>query len=1226
MIELFIEGRKIDITDDIEINFNYETIDTDKLSSIKNSFSKTVSVPGTPNNNITFGHLFRSDKYIPSPTAAQTNICNDYDPHKKVNWLINKNGVLVNRGYCTLDNIVVKNERDVTYKLTLYGGIGEFFYSLSYNEDGSKKILTDMFWNWYPKTGLIGHSSATTPGTENDRILMKCSADIVSEAYHHLSPYNTYSGTTDFERDVVFLPCYSGQYEDFDSKKMLVSTFNQNYYQGVGVPDYMSTQTKNSLKKSFPDSIFDYSDDPDNPTEYVTLNSQLEQTGYRYGIASFSRELDPWEAGDLRINDLPVAIRLSKLMWTLSNPLNNGGYTVEWDEDILNSYHWLYSWISLGKLNKTSGDLTQVSFSPNPTYDGQLSTINVDIFTGEADSITDATSYDLSMDSQDVDKGRWTVSVNVKPTLMVKCANFEYWIDRTSGLISGSMHDYQGTFRYVWTTPVLVHKIYSGDTLLKTVADIFYFSTSPEMYGFGYNQRSNVSVNDIKQVLNGMINARFMGSGEYIDTFRYHNCKLENPTVTGDGWLNTITYECSNQKLSTTIDLNSDISDFRVEQSQGIMWTNLSNTTAITAGLYGYDDITFNGIRTESSGSHSPSGLPVSVEGPYGMIDGTKHTIWPYNNFSISPQQNYSSSWFNMNTDRENGVFSSTTTGFNIIQLDKQTLFANSESPMKYLSGFCKMMNYRIMCDNTTKTVHIMPMKKYYIDNVVDINDRVDHSRDINIKNIVTNYNMINFGLETTETYPTTVFDRNSREKFNTYRFDTGIRYNAQETNLLNDIVFKNSTDWQQSSPLYKTHPQYPRAWSLPTISWTLFDKDNLSVEDIKSKEFFTVGCPSTTQNLVATPDFLPKVSMFDKNDKYVDIPGTMLFLNGFVKNYDYSPTGEYDDTTLTPNSVNSSHYIKTDGTIGTTQYQDIYIYNLENRPANAIYKLTASYSSGYGSYAANYCDSSGTVIGREYAQSGANYVDVQLNIPPGTASIRCNFRKDDSAAKLKISVPMYSISPRVSLSNDMYEQYYLAGGRCYVYDFKYNDLFPGWGRYSNGQKGTASPWLLPMFSRDLYNFYSQDDSEWQSSTNKLASWNIVGQEGLDSTYNLSQTTFVSDPTRTYLVLDTDMDSVSANEYSIGQIPEDTISSRLWDTNWKDYMKDIYDRNTREVTMYVDLTGLGDANDIMRKLYSYEGHLFVIQKIENFRLADILHDKFTKVTLHKIKNKSTWVE
>ena len=264
MIELYIENKKIDITDDLEINFTYESIDPDKLSSIKNSFSKTVNIPGTASNNITFGHIFRYDKYI--PVSDLFKIDNYYDPHKKVNWFINKNGAVINRGYCTLDNILVKNERDITYQLTLYGGIGEFFYSLTYNEDGSPKTLYDMYWNWWPKVGLIGHGTQTTPTNENSKTLYKCSADIVASSYHNLNPLYTYEGTTEIEKDIVFVPCYTGLYEDFDSKHMLVSTFNQNQnYHSLSTP-YMTNETELKLKESFRDT---YTEDKEKIINYA---------------------------------------------------------------------------------------------------------------------------------------------------------------------------------------------------------------------------------------------------------------------------------------------------------------------------------------------------------------------------------------------------------------------------------------------------------------------------------------------------------------------------------------------------------------------------------------------------------------------------------------------------------------------------------------------------------------------------------------------------------------------------------------------------------------------------------------------------------------------------------------------------------------------------------------------------------------------------------------------
>ena len=52
MIELYIENKKIDITDDLEINFTYESIDPDKLSAIKNSFSNEIKFLNTDNESV----------------------------------------------------------------------------------------------------------------------------------------------------------------------------------------------------------------------------------------------------------------------------------------------------------------------------------------------------------------------------------------------------------------------------------------------------------------------------------------------------------------------------------------------------------------------------------------------------------------------------------------------------------------------------------------------------------------------------------------------------------------------------------------------------------------------------------------------------------------------------------------------------------------------------------------------------------------------------------------------------------------------------------------------------------------------------------------------------------------------------------------------------------------------------------------------------------------------
>lgn len=1217
MIELYIENKKIDLAEDLEINFTYESIDPDKLSSIKNSFSKTVNIPGTPNNNITFGHIFRSDKYI--PVNAPENIDSYYDPHKKVNWFINRNGILVNRGYCTLDNIVMKNKREITYQITLYGGIGEFFYALSYNEDGSPKTLYDMFWNWYPKTGLIGHGTATNPETESNRTLFKLSADIVASCWHRLNPLYTYEGTTEIDKDVTLVPCYTGLYEDFDSKHMLVSTFNQHYASGY----IMTEETMDSLLRAFPDSYTDYSDSSEG-TEYTTLGNTFSSTdAYKYGLVTFSRDLDPWEAGDLRVNELPVAVRLSKLMAVISNPDNNGGYNVVWDDDIKQSYHWLYGWVMLGKLNQENESFQTLTFTPSQQYDGQNSVIDVS-WNGNTGTATaqDVSSYFLDSNMSEigtVKAGKYNMYINVLPNLIVNCrGNFSGW-PGSDMFVSGSWksNGRPEFCRFLWTTSVLVHKIYDGNTLIKTIADVFYYTSDPDSLYFGLNDQG-ISVGDIKQVLSGRINQRFMNQGEFIDEYRYHDCKVSGVEVTTAGGNSTASISCDSQKIGTILTLPVDVTNLRVEQYQGLMWTKMgTGIQFVEAGRYGVDDILFSyGDIGWTTSTVAPVGFGTKKPDTYDVW-WTSEWPWPYPDSS----DHTVSLGFNMNEGKQNGLLSAKNSGFNILNLDKKTLFAGSESPMRYISGYCKMMNYRFLCDETSKTIYIKTLKNYYNGNVRSLDGRVDIGRDIGIKNITTKYKTINIGLKTPETYPVRLFDRISRDKFNTKKYDTGIKYNAGETSLLNDLVYENVIDWQQNSVYYNINPQLPRAYNVQSVSWTLFNQDSANTDEIKKKEIFTVGTPSSNTSLLATSDFLPKVSVFDKDNKYVDFGASMLFLNGFAKNYDYVDVPSSTKVEIQPDSTNPSHYVNGSGTVASTQYQDIYIYNVQ---PNTQYFVTASFGSSYGSYTVNYFNASGTRIGTEYPQASANLVDAPLTVPSGTATIRCNFRKADTNAKMKVIAPRYVISPRVCLSNDTYEQYYFNQSRCYIYDFKYNDNFTSWGCYSSDQKGSAASWVLPVFSRDLYNVYVQDISAWNAAAYKMASWNIVDQEGLDDMYSLRGTQFVYNPDYNYQKI-ANSSSFEQNEYSFSIVPdEDTDTDRIYDKNWKDYVNDLYDRNTRDVTAYVNLSGLGDANTVMRGIYSWDSHLWIITKLDNYRLADITSDRFTKVKLHKIANKSTW--
>lgn len=66
--EIFVEGRKLDVSADISSLLTFAIDDVKDFSTRSTTFSKTVILPGTANNNAIFGNIF------------EMGISNDYDP------------------------------------------------------------------------------------------------------------------------------------------------------------------------------------------------------------------------------------------------------------------------------------------------------------------------------------------------------------------------------------------------------------------------------------------------------------------------------------------------------------------------------------------------------------------------------------------------------------------------------------------------------------------------------------------------------------------------------------------------------------------------------------------------------------------------------------------------------------------------------------------------------------------------------------------------------------------------------------------------------------------------------------------------------------------------------------------------------------------------------------------------------------------------------------------
>ena len=133
-ISLYIGDSLADLSEDTLVLFNYALEEAENPTIVRNSWTQSVTLPGTPANNRIFGAMWRSDR-----------ITGDgFDATAKVPFSIfSESGEVLESGYCKLDS-VSRQGAVPEYSLTLYGGLGSFLYGLSSDEEGNPLSLADL--------------------------------------------------------------------------------------------------------------------------------------------------------------------------------------------------------------------------------------------------------------------------------------------------------------------------------------------------------------------------------------------------------------------------------------------------------------------------------------------------------------------------------------------------------------------------------------------------------------------------------------------------------------------------------------------------------------------------------------------------------------------------------------------------------------------------------------------------------------------------------------------------------------------------------------------------------------------------------------------------------------------------------------------------------------------------------------------------------------------------
>lgn len=140
-LTLYIDGKEAALSsgsDEALILWTYTRDDAEAPAAVKNSYTKTITLPACDANDRIFSHAGTLDRV----TAAGM-----FDALRRTPFIIYADdGRVLDRGYLKLDRISRRGEVVLSYDVTLYGGLGGFFYDLTYNADGSKRTLADIRW------------------------------------------------------------------------------------------------------------------------------------------------------------------------------------------------------------------------------------------------------------------------------------------------------------------------------------------------------------------------------------------------------------------------------------------------------------------------------------------------------------------------------------------------------------------------------------------------------------------------------------------------------------------------------------------------------------------------------------------------------------------------------------------------------------------------------------------------------------------------------------------------------------------------------------------------------------------------------------------------------------------------------------------------------------------------------------------------------------------------
>jgi len=146
--EIYIEDYSVDLVDDISTDFTYTIDDIQDFGQKNTSYSKTINLSGTANNNKIFGFVFNLNSSNLTDDG-QPNVLSNFNAAKAAQCRIFIDKIQIFKGVLRLMEIV-QDGQDIQYQCSVYGDLGGFMSALGNKRlTGNDNINDDLDFSAY---------------------------------------------------------------------------------------------------------------------------------------------------------------------------------------------------------------------------------------------------------------------------------------------------------------------------------------------------------------------------------------------------------------------------------------------------------------------------------------------------------------------------------------------------------------------------------------------------------------------------------------------------------------------------------------------------------------------------------------------------------------------------------------------------------------------------------------------------------------------------------------------------------------------------------------------------------------------------------------------------------------------------------------------------------------------------------------------------------------------